>query len=82
MVAFSLAGSVDPREPNRRQEDIDPSIPVEGEEGHQGPDKSPDDLEHRLPENPDERREDRERGGDSPLDDMKIPKDPNGKNVG
>lgn len=93
VVALSLAGSMDPNrdarredqepnDPSRRHEGIDPSIPTEGEDGHQGPDRSPDDLEQQFPENPDERREDRERGGDSPLDDMTIPKDPNGVNVG
>lgn len=68
----------DPFDPDRRREDIDPSIPAEDDERREGP----DDLEHRLPENPDERREDRDRGGSSPLDDMTIPVDPNGKNVG
>lgn len=92
LMAFSLmAGEernnskniqTDPNDPAKRGEEIDPTIPTEGEEGHQGPDSSPDDLEHQLPEHPDERREDRERGGDSPLDDMKVPIDPNGKNVG
>lgn len=73
----------DPFDPNREGEHVDPDgIPSEGGKRPRDPDTVPDDLEHTYPEDPDERREDRERGGDSPLDDMTIPKDPNGKNVG
>lgn len=91
IVALSMITDVDPLDPERDRPDSDepgtdggednPSTPSEQGE-HQFPDKSPDDLERRFPRNPDERREDRERGGNSPLDDMTIPKDPNGKNVG
>lgn len=89
VVAFSLGATADPHreehdpnDPSRRHEGIDPTIPTEGEDDGHGPDRSSDDLEQQFPENPDERREDRERGGDSPLDDMTVPKDPNGVNVG
>jgi|GEM_PF-4098687 len=80
VIALSLltaSNSDDPNDPERRPDGIDPSIPKEGEDGPQ----DQDDLEQHLPGSPDERREDRERGGKSPIDDMDIPKDVNGTNV-